>query len=643
MKVRTQLLIAFLVLAVLPLSGIVLYSYLSSQRAFRRAVESEGQLLAEETGRRLGATREELEKRLADLTSLPERSLVPGVGAYGEAVEVYADLVVRMGEATDLLEFIEFTPAAAETASERFLIFPSATLAKAIEKLLEKAKLLEASGLSRDYVDETIRQAIWERRRLGEEELAAIEARKARSERLLGSEFTVSVRRGREVVGQLKALVPASEVVERILARTPRTGGQVPYAVDGEGKLYVDEPEDRVRLANIGVSGAGAPAAEPSLRKEWILAEVKDPQSDLTFGIARPVGESLRQMQATAVRNFGLGLAMILAALLGVFLISSRITQRLEVLTGATERLAAGDLDARVPVTSKNEFGRLAESFNHMAHELREKQTRLAEEERLRREQEVERRLLEAENARKSRELEEARQLQLSLLPRDLPRHPELDIAVFMKTATEVGGDYYDFFPSAGGALTAAIGDAAGHGATAGTMVTVVKGLLTVAAGESDLPRLLGDATRAIKRMELGRMNMALTLLRIEERRVSLSAAGMPPVLHYSPADRRLREIELVGVPLGTLADVSYQHWESELTPGDTLLLMTDGFAELLNAEEETMGYERVSELFEAAVDKEPEEIIADLSAAAEAWTGGLPPRDDITFVVLRCKSAQPA
>ena len=57
MRVRTQLSLAFLLLAVAPLVGIVLYSYLSSQRAFRRAVETEGQVLAEETGKRLGTTR----------------------------------------------------------------------------------------------------------------------------------------------------------------------------------------------------------------------------------------------------------------------------------------------------------------------------------------------------------------------------------------------------------------------------------------------------------------------------------------------------------------------------------------------------------------------------------------------------------
>ena len=640
MKVRTQLLIAFLVLAVLPLSGIVLYSYISSQQAFRRAVEAEGELLAEETGKRLGRSRSDLESRLERLASLPERSLVPGAGAYGEAIGVYADLVVRMDEATDLLQLIEYTPAAAEAASQPYLIVPSRTLARAIQKLQKEAKRLEASGLPRDYIDATIREAIFERRKLGAAEVAAMEARKAGSRRLLGSEFTVAVRRGRRVVGQLKALVPASEVVRRTLGRTPRDQGQIPYAVDGNGELYVVESSDRVRLGNIGIGGPGPPDVQASRRDQWILAEVKDPDSDLTFGIARPVGESLRQMRAAAARNFGYGLAMILAALVGVFIISSRMTQRLETLTDATERLAAGDLETRVPVRSKSEFGRLAESFNRMARELRDKQDRLAEEERLRSEREVEQRLLAAENERKSRELEEARQLQLSLLPRELPRHPGLEIAVFMRTATEVGGDYYDFFPSPGGALTAAIGDAAGHGATAGTMVTVVKGLLTVAAGTSELPRLLGDATRAIKRMDLGRMNMALTLLRIEEGRISLSAAGMPPMLRHSPAEGRVEEIELVGMPLGTLPDVSYQHWESELAPGDTLLLMTDGFAELLNGDEETLGYPRVRELFAASASKAPDEIIADLSSAAEDWTGGLPPHDDITFVVLRAKGA---
>ena len=69
----------------------------------------------------------------------------------------------------------------------------------------------------------------------------------------------------------------------------------------------------------------------------------------------------------------------------------------------------------------------------------------------------------EVDNARKTHELEEARKLQLSMLPKELPQLPHLEIGVFMKTATEVGGDYYDFHLADNGTLTVAIGDVAGE------------------------------------------------------------------------------------------------------------------------------------------------------------------------------------
>ncbi len=84
---------------------------------------------------------------------------------------------------------------------------------------------------------------------------------------------------------------------------------------------------------------------------------------------------------------------------------------------------------------------------------------------------------LEAENEQRAKELEEARQLQLSMLPKNVPQLPDLEIAAYMKTATEVGGDYYDFHVADDGTLTIAIGDATGHGLKAGTVVTATKSL----------------------------------------------------------------------------------------------------------------------------------------------------------------------
>ncbi|MGB5552957.1 MAG: SpoIIE family protein phosphatase, partial [Thermoanaerobaculia bacterium] len=310
-----------------------------------------------------------------------------------------------------------------------------------------------------------------------------------------------------------------------------------------------------------------------------------------------------------------------------------RMTSKLTLLTAGAERLAGGDLEARVPLASRDEFGQLARSFNRMAQELRQHQDQILE-------QEVQQRLLEAENERKSHELEEAREFQLSLLPKALPRHPKIEVAVLMRTATEVGGDYYDFFTAESGALTTVIGDAAGHGVRAGTMVTVVKGLLTASAAEADLAKLLGGASTAIKQMNLGRMNMAATLVRIDDRAISISAAGMPPVLVHRRATSSVEEVGLTGLPLGSMAEASYDQWRSHLEQGDTVLLMTDGFPELMNLEQEPLGYERASSLFREVADETPEEITSHLAEAAQEWTRGKPPVDDLTFVVLKMKES---
>ena len=645
MKVRTQLVLAFLLLAVVPLAGIVLFSYVTSQRAFREAVAAESTVLAEEMGERLEKVREDINERLDRLAALPVRSLLDGAAA-DEAIKIYTDLMASMGEVATLVDLFEFSPVptgdgAEEVVQEPFLIYPSLTLTRALERLKSRSLTLGESGIPQEYLESMVQHAIQRRELLEASELEALEARGAEMERLLGTEFTSPVRRGDDVVGYLKAMVPASQILRQVLARTPLERGEVPYARDAEGDLYVQAPADRELLAEIGVAGAATEdAADLQPSRDWIVVETPDPESGLTFGVARPVAESLQGIGRTAVENFGYGLALVVLAMVGVLLLSGRMTRNLSLLTEGAERLAGGDLEARVPLRSGDEFGQLARTFNRMAKELRDNQDRLLEEERRRKEQEIQQRLLEAENERKSRELEEARQFQLSLLPKELPDYPGLEIAVFMKTAAEVGGDYYDFFDGGGGALTAVIGDAAGHGLRAGTMVTVVKGLLTTEVTRSDLPTLLGGATRAIKRMNLDRMNMALTLVRIDKGHLSISAAGMPPVLVYRRQTRRVEEVALVGTPLGSMANASYEQWSSALTPGDTVLLMTDGFPELLNPQGEPLGYERVREIFETLTDASPDDITGVLARAAGEWSGDSTPNDDITFLVLRAKES---
>jgi serine phosphatase RsbU (regulator of sigma subunit) len=251
----------------------------------------------------------------------------------------------------------------------------------------------------------------------------------------------------------------------------------------------------------------------------------------------------------------------------------------------------------------------------------------------------AENRALQAENERKTKELEDARRLQLSLLPKDVPKLPDYDIAVFMKTATEVGGDYYDFSTGEDATLNVAFGDATGHGMQAGTIVTLMKGLFLSDASRFDLQTFFNHCSRAIKEIRLGRLFMAFTLVRLKGKSVSLSSAGMPPVYIHRKSDGSVEEILLKGMPLGAMKNFPYGLHETELSDGDTLLLLSDGLPEQKNASEEMFDYARLQKEFLGAVDQTPEEIITRLVQAGDAWMNGVAQDDDISLLVLRKKS----
>jgi ligand-binding sensor domain-containing protein/serine phosphatase RsbU (regulator of sigma subunit) len=249
---------------------------------------------------------------------------------------------------------------------------------------------------------------------------------------------------------------------------------------------------------------------------------------------------------------------------------------------------------------------------------------------------EAQAKLIEAENKRKTLELEEARKIQLSMLPRHLPQLANLSIAVYMQTATEVGGDYYDFHVGLDGTLTVVIGDATGHGMKAGTMVTTAKSLFNSYAPNPDILFSFREITRCIKQMNLDKLSMCMSMLKIRENNLLMSSAGMPPILLFRREDRTVEEHLIQGMPLGAMEKFPYEIKETTLAPGDTIMLMSDGLAELQNEQKKMFGYQQVRNIFEEVADKNPEEIINHLKNEGTNWLGGNKPDDDITFVVIQ-------
>jgi serine phosphatase RsbU (regulator of sigma subunit) len=244
-----------------------------------------------------------------------------------------------------------------------------------------------------------------------------------------------------------------------------------------------------------------------------------------------------------------------------------------------------------------------------------------------------------AENERRARELEEARQLQISMLPKKLPEIPDLEIAAYMKPAAEVGGDYYDFHVAADGrTLTVAVGDATGHGLKAGSVVTATKGLFNAFADEADIALIFRQTSAALKKMNLRGLFMAMAMLKIKDRRAEIGMAGMPPVLIYRNATQRVEEISIKALPLGAMAKFAYQKKEIQLSHGDCVVIMSDGFPEMFDEAGEMIGFAKAAEILReaAAAGSSPAEIVNRFVETAEKWAGARAADDDVTFVVLK-------
>ncbi len=240
-----------------------------------------------------------------------------------------------------------------------------------------------------------------------------------------------------------------------------------------------------------------------------------------------------------------------------------------------------------------------------------------------------------AENARRTQELEEARALQLSMLPAAPPDVPGFTLAFGMRTATEVGGDYYDWRIGAGGELRIAVGDATGHGVRAGLVVVSAKTLFQTSGAGGALDAEMRRVSDGVRSLRLSRMNMALALVTLEPGRARIAAGGMPPVLHWRAAASRVSEILFQAPPAGQLSRGAYREEKIGLACGDRLLVFTDGLPELRDAAGELFGYDRVRDVFASGAAGTPQSSVDALFAAADAFRGTRPPDDDMTLVVV--------
>jgi len=172
----------------------------------------------------------------------------------------------------------------------------------------------------------------------------------------------------------------------------------------------------------------------------------------------------------------------------------------------------------------------------------------------------------------------------------------------------------------------------------AGTIVTVTKSLFNSHGSSPDILFTFDEISRVLKHMKFKYLSMCLMLLKIKGNEMQISAAGMPPALIYREADKTVEEFLMRGMPLGAPASLPYELKRTSLNKGDTILLMSDGFPELLNENKKMLGYETAKLKFENVANKAPEEIISYLKDEGSKYVNDRDPDDDVTFVVIKVK-----
>jgi serine phosphatase RsbU (regulator of sigma subunit) len=276
----------------------------------------------------------------------------------------------------------------------------------------------------------------------------------------------------------------------------------------------------------------------------------------------------------------------------------------------------------------------------YLARDFARANKTILEQEREAKEMEIARKVLEAEDRRKAKELEEAREVQLSLLPKCESNLGCYEFCFEMQPATEVGGDYYDYEVSGKNELTVVIGDATNHGMKAGMMVSIMKSLFLSHIGSLDIREFLNHCSKTIKHMKLKNLFMALMVVKINGSTLRISSAGIPPLLIYRKQSGTVEEIKIKGMPLGAVETFPYETTEVTLDQGDTVLLMTDGLAELFNQDRESFGMERLKDRFVENAGKPVSEIVDSLFDAGAEWRQDTKQDDDITLVAFRLNEA---
>ncbi|PIE34079.1 hypothetical protein CSA56_09225 [candidate division KSB3 bacterium] len=253
-------------------------------------------------------------------------------------------------------------------------------------------------------------------------------------------------------------------------------------------------------------------------------------------------------------------------------------------------------------------------------------------------------RLLKQERMRIERELETARQIQISLFPPDAPKLSGLSITGTSHPAREVGGDFYNYFPFDEKQIGIAVGDVSGKGLQAALMMALSFGLLSIEAHRNMEPSTLISQLNAalLPHTKRNKKNVAMSYTVLSQTedteehswKFRVANAGLiAPLIRHR--DGSVEWLDVSGLPLGTVPDLHYVEWQGVLAPYEFLLLCSDGLIEAKNTVGEIYGFDRFMESVVSAPCHDAQAMQDFILHNVNSFVEDAEAHDDLTLVIV--------
>lgn len=241
--------------------------------------------------------------------------------------------------------------------------------------------------------------------------------------------------------------------------------------------------------------------------------------------------------------------------------------------------------------------------------------------------------------ARVQQDLDAARQIQRSLLPRTMPQIPGFTIAARSTACYEVGGDYLDTMELPDGSHLMVVADVAGKGLASAIVATIFRAAFrSLASRDVSLAEMAAQVGQQHynEGSEARRRYVTAILLKLDPRtgQGEIVNCGHNPGILLHP-DGSIHMIQASGPPLGMLPGMSYTAEPIQVPAGARILLYTDGLSEVFSPDEDEFGSDRLAETFQSLTTDNPEQILDSIWATLAAFSHNAPPTDDMTGLAL--------